>query len=110
MLWSFLCITDILLVFQSDGSKPELIEFSNITFSTSQITGDSSLSTLGCKLSGPHDLFVFNFPNSFNIFSVVNCMTDRLFSGIVYFISGILCKGSIVKALEKYSEKTLAFS
>ena len=40
------------------------MEFSNMALNVSQITGDNSFKILGCKLSGPQDLFTFNLSNS----------------------------------------------
>src|SRR5437870_11340975 len=106
----FLCVTEILLVFQSDGSRPVCMEFSNMALNVSQITGDNSFKILGCKLSGPQDLFTFNLSNSLPIILAQNCIFGMLFSGIVCIGSGILSRGSLINTLAKYSEKTSALT
>ena len=69
----------------------------------------SSMSSLGCRLSGPHDLFMSIFLSTSKTISTV-MMRSGIFSLALRVIPGMLPSGSCVKILENCYKRRLPFS
>ena len=85
-------------------------EFCNIMDSGKLRCSASFDNTLGCILSGPGDLLVFNFFNNFHIVSCVICNSPISIVLTLAAILGIFPLCSLVKTLDKYSASMFAFS
>ena len=110
VLLPFFNIAGICPSFQSLGMEDVCREFFNIVDSGKLRCSARSDNTLGCILSGPGDLLVFNL---FNNVHIVSCVIFNSPIAIVMTLSAILgisplC--SLVKTLEKYSAGMFAFS